>query len=60
MKMIREIIGNESDGVIDYVEIYSYPQLKPLEKIEGTIIIAIAVKFTKVRLIDNYITSIDR
>ena len=57
--MIREVIGNESSCVIDYVQIYSYPQLKPLEKLEGTIIIALAVKFTKVRLIDNIITKID-
>ncbi|MFB5194544.1 pantoate--beta-alanine ligase [Neobacillus sp. KR4-4] len=57
--MICEVIGNESSGVIDYVQIYSYPQLKPLEKLEGTIIIALAVKFTKVRLIDNIITKID-
>ncbi|PFP27271.1 pantoate--beta-alanine ligase [Bacillus sp. AFS073361] len=57
--MIREVIGNESSGVIDYVQIYSYPQLKPSEKLEGTIIIALAVKFTKVRLIDNIITKID-
>ena len=60
INMIREMISNESDGEIDYVEIFSYPQLKPLEKVKGTIIIALAVKFTKVRLIDNYITSIDR
>jgi len=57
--LIREEIGKESSGVIDYVQIYSYPQLKPLEKLEGTIIIALAVKFTKVRLIDNFITKID-
>jgi pantoate--beta-alanine ligase len=58
--MITDIITNESTGIIDYVEIFSYPQLKPLEKLEGTIIIALAVKFTKVRLIDNIITKIDR
>lgn len=52
---ISEMITSESKGQIDYVEIYSYPQLKPLEKIEGTIIIALAVKFSKVRLIDNSI-----
>lgn len=58
--MITDIINNESTGIIDYVEIFSYPQLKPLEKLEGTIIIALAVKFTKVRLIDNLIMEIDR
>ncbi|MDQ1145280.1 pantoate--beta-alanine ligase [Bacillus sp. SORGH_AS 510] len=52
---ISEMITSESKGQIDYVEIYSYPQLKPLEKLEGTIIIALAVKFSKVRLIDNSI-----
>lgn len=59
IRMISGMITNESTGTIDYVKIYSYPQLKPLEKLEGTIIIALAVKFTKVRLIDNYITNID-
>ncbi|MEH7373409.1 pantoate--beta-alanine ligase [Neobacillus drentensis] len=59
ISMISEMITNESTGTIDYVQIYSYPQLKQLEKLEGTIIIALAVKFTKVRLIDNNITNID-
>lgn len=59
INMINNIITKESNGVIDYVEILSYPQLKPLKKLDGTIIIAIAVKFTKVRLIDNFITNID-
>ncbi|MFL6554603.1 MAG: pantoate--beta-alanine ligase [Bacillus sp. (in: firmicutes)] len=60
INMINNIITKESNGVIDYVEILSYPQLKPLEKLESTIIIALAVKFAKVRLIDNLITQIDR
>lgn len=41
---------------IDYVEILSYPGLAPFEKIEDNrIIIALAVKFGKTRLIDNVI-----
>ncbi|PFO02438.1 pantoate--beta-alanine ligase [Bacillus sp. AFS076308] len=56
---IKELVTNESIGKIDYVEILSYPQLKPLEKIEGSFIIAVAVKFSKVRLIDNIIIQID-
>lgn len=59
INLIRKMIRKESTGVIDYVQIYSYPQLKPLEKLEGTIIIALAVKFSKVRLIDNFIMNID-
>jgi len=53
--MIKELITGESNGQIDYVEILSYPQLRPLEKIDGSFIIAVAVKFSKVRLIDNII-----
>jgi pantoate--beta-alanine ligase len=60
INMINNIITKESNGVIDYVEILSYPQLKPLKKLDSTIIIALAVKFAKVRLIDNLITQIDR
>lgn len=57
--MIKELITSESNGEIDYVEILSYPFLKPLEKIEGSLIIAVAVKFSKVRLIDNIMIQID-
>ena len=59
ISLISEMITHESNGQVDYVEILSYPQLKPLENVEGTIIIALAVKFTKVRLIDNFIIHID-
>lgn len=50
---ISSLISNESDGIIDYVEILSYPELDEIEIMNGKIILAIAVKFTKARLIDN-------
>ncbi|TDL76966.1 pantoate--beta-alanine ligase [Rhodococcus qingshengii] len=53
--LVSDMIGSETHGQIDYVEIYSYPQLKEIENLEGTCIIALAVKFSKVRLIDNII-----
>lgn len=56
--LMTEMITAEINGSIDYVEIYTYPQLKPLEKLEGTFIIALAVKFTSVRLIDNLILTL--
>ncbi|MBO0958179.1 pantoate--beta-alanine ligase [Neobacillus sp. MM2021_6] len=59
MNLITEMITQGSNGQVDYVEILSYPQLKSLEKLEGTIIVALAVKFSKVRLIDNVIIQID-
>jgi pantoate--beta-alanine ligase len=58
IELINDILKSETDGVIDYVEIFNYPQLKPIEKIQGTIIIALAVKFSFVRLIDNIIIDV--
>ncbi|WP_010284139.1 pantoate--beta-alanine ligase [Bacillus timonensis] len=56
-KVIEELIQNHilehTSGDIDYVEIYRYPELDELTELTGKIIIAIAVKFTNVRLIDN-------
>ncbi|MCM3692819.1 pantoate--beta-alanine ligase [Neobacillus niacini] len=56
--LVSGIIHSETQGQIDYVEIYSYPQLKEIENLEGTCIIALAVKFSKVRLIDNIIITV--
>ncbi|MDQ0197536.1 pantoate--beta-alanine ligase [Neobacillus ginsengisoli] len=58
ISLISKMITYGTNGIVDYVEILTYPQLKPLENLEGTIIIALAVKFTKVRLIDNIILEI--
>nr|WP_263325928.1 pantoate--beta-alanine ligase [Neobacillus sp. Marseille-Q6967] len=52
---IHQTIAAESNAFVDYIEILSYPELKTLEELNGTIIIALAVKFTNVRLIDNLI-----
>lgn len=54
-KMIQE----ETDGIIDYIEIYSFPDLKTIETLEGKIIVALAVKFSKARLIDNLILTVN-
>jgi pantoate--beta-alanine ligase len=51
--MMREHIEQHTSGEVDYIEIYSYPELKPMNKLHGKIIIALAVKFQKARLIDN-------
>ena len=55
---VSDMIRSETHGQIDYAEIYSYPQLKEIENLEGTCIIALAVKFSKVRLIDNIILNV--
>jgi pantoate--beta-alanine ligase len=51
--LITHIINEETDGNIDYVETLSYPDLEEVEIIGGKCIIAVAVKFTGARLIDN-------
>ena len=56
---VKEMIISRTNGTIDYVEIYSYPELEPLETLTGRFILALAVKFSHVRLIDNLIMEID-
>ena len=45
----------ETTGEIDYVSLLSYPNLEKIAVINGDYIIALAVKFSKARLIDNVI-----
>lgn len=54
---VRSILEKTS-GVIDYAEIYSYPDLEIREPLTGKVIIAVAVQFSKARLIDNIIVDI--
>ncbi|MCY8009053.1 pantoate--beta-alanine ligase [Bacillus haynesii] len=54
---VRSILGKTS-GVIDYADIYSYPDLEMREPLTGKVIIAVAVQFSKARLIDNIIVDI--
>ncbi|WP_400241968.1 pantoate--beta-alanine ligase [Niallia sp. JL1B1071] len=54
-KRVIELIERESSGKVDYFEILTYPQLENVKPLTGEIIIAIAVQFSKARLIDNII-----
>jgi len=59
---IRQLVINmllaEPLAVLDYVELYSYPDLEPLERIEGLTLLALAVKIGRTRLIDNAILEV--
>ncbi|NTU25348.1 pantoate--beta-alanine ligase [Bacillus tequilensis] len=57
IKAVKDMIQSTS-GTIDYVELYSYPELEPVNKMEGKLILAVAVAFSKSRLIDNIIIDI--
>ncbi|MFC8687537.1 pantoate--beta-alanine ligase [Brevibacillus porteri] len=57
---MTQMISEKPLADIDYVEILSYPELTTVEQETAgqTIIIALAVRFGKTRLIDNTITTI--
>lgn len=59
VKNLKELIINkinsEKLAVIDYIEVYSFPDLVQIEEINEQVIIALAVRFGTTRLIDNMI-----
>jgi pantoate--beta-alanine ligase len=52
-EMARKIIAEEPLADIDYVEIRSLPDLKPVTSLECPALLAVAARFGKTRLIDN-------
>ena len=56
---IAAYLNKNISGHIDYLGIYSYPNLIQQSKIHGRIFISLAVKFSKARLIDNIIIGDD-
>jgi len=51
---VKEVLAEKtSDGVIEYVEMVDWKNLKPVDVPRRTALLAIAVKFGDVRLIDN-------
>jgi pantoate--beta-alanine ligase len=61
-QMIRSQINQMPIADIDYVEIVSYPELEPVEQLREPleIVIALAVRFGKTRLIDNRIIRLSK
>ena len=51
--LLRKQIQAEPLADIDYVEIYSFPDLDEIETVNGQAIMALAVRFGATRLIDN-------
>jgi pantoate--beta-alanine ligase len=60
IRLVADHIRKNTSGEIDYVDVLSFPELEPLEKIKGKVIIAAAVKFASARLIDNVILDLAR
>ncbi|PAV29474.1 pantoate--beta-alanine ligase [Virgibacillus profundi] len=53
VKKVMDIITKQTTGTIDYVELLSYPDLKPVSVIDQQVVLATAVYFEHARLIDN-------
>ncbi len=55
---IERVIATASAAQIDYIEIVRVADLQPIEKLEGLVLIALAVYFGRARLIDNMILDV--
>ena len=53
--MIKAMISSQSEGIVQYVQCVDFNTLKPFKRIEGKILIALAVFFAQTRLIDNVV-----
>lgn len=53
--LMKELISSMPDADIDYIEIIDANTLQPIKEIKGKVLIALAVKFGKARLIDNIV-----
>lgn len=55
IRAVKDMILDHTNGTIDYIDLLSYPTLQSISTVEKNVILATAVKFNKVRLIDNII-----
>ncbi|MFD2209078.1 pantoate--beta-alanine ligase [Virgibacillus halophilus] len=58
-KEVSSYIAEQTTGEIDYTELLSYPDLRPVTPADRKWILAVAVQFSKARLIDNLIFDTD-
>lgn len=54
-KIVRDNLQTEPLATIDYVDLFSFPGLEPIQTVNAESLLAIAVKIGKTRLIDNVI-----
>ena len=55
---LKEIIKDEPLAKIDYIEIVDSVSIEKKDKIQGTVLVAVAVFIGKVRLIDNFMCEV--
>lgn len=55
LKIVRDELAAEPAADVEYVELYDFPTLEPIETVEKASLLAMAVRIGKTRLIDNII-----
>ncbi len=55
---MKELINSEPLATIDYVEMVDMDTMKSIDEVKGHVLCAMAVKFGKARLIDNFIETL--
>lgn len=58
LSLMREMLASEPMAEIDYVEAVSMDTIERIQILEGNVLVAIAVKIGRTRLIDNFIATI--
>jgi pantoate--beta-alanine ligase len=58
ISMITEAVNHESLAKVDYIEIKTWPDLKPVAIINGQVLVALAVYIGYTRLIDNLVVEV--
>lgn len=59
VQVIRRKIEKQTSGIVDYIQCVDTQNLLPVSKIAGEVLIALAVKFGRARLIDNVIVNVN-
>jgi len=57
-RIVTGMIAGEPLVEIEYAEIYSYPDLEPVAALQGPVLLALAVKIGRTRLIDNTVLEV--
>lgn len=56
--LLQATIGTSPEANVDYAEIYDATTLADVKEIDGSVLIALAVRFGTTRLIDNLIVEV--
>jgi len=59
-KIIRTRLSQLPESEIDYIEIVDARNLRPIKKLSGEVLIALAVKIGTTRLIDNFLIEVEK